>query len=113
MFAGASYLPLVLGEQYAESVPALRALSFLLLIKGCHYIAWDTLTCGGHQRARTATQIAVATSNVLLCLWLIPRFSWQGAVAASLASDGLLAVVLVCVLRAGVRRERKDSGRSM
>lgn len=110
MFAGASYLPLVLGEQYAESVPALRALSFLLLIKGCHYIAGDTLTCGGHQRARTATQIAVATSNVLLCLWLIPRFSWQGAVAASLASDGLLAVVLVCVLRAGVRRERKAAG---
>jgi O-antigen/teichoic acid export membrane protein len=106
MFVGAGLVPLVFGEAYRQSVPALRALSFLLLIKGCHYVVGDTLTCAGHQGARTVVQIAIAVGNAVLCFMLIPRFSWQGAVVASLLSDGLLAVGLLAVLGAELRRER-------
>jgi O-antigen/teichoic acid export membrane protein len=98
MLVGADLMPLIFGASYQEAVPALRALSFLLILKGCHYVAADMLTCAGYQGVRTVVQICVAILNVALCLWLIPAHGWQGAVAASLASDGALALALIAIL---------------
>jgi O-antigen/teichoic acid export membrane protein len=109
MFAGADLMPVVLGDSFAGSVPALRALSFLLIIKGCHYVIGDTLTCAGRQGARTVIQVVIAVINVGLCFVLIPTYSWQGAVAASLVCDGLLAVALGAVLAHGLRREARST----
>jgi len=106
MFALAGLVPLVLGPSFSDSVPALRALSFLLILKGCHYLAADTLTCAGRQSARTVAHVLIAAANVALCLVLIPRFNWQGATLASLLSDGSLAVALTWLLWRAVRRER-------
>jgi O-antigen/teichoic acid export membrane protein len=41
-------------------------------------------------------QIVVAIFNILVNLWIIPAYSWRGAAWSSLASDGLLAV-LMCI----------------
>ncbi|MFG2056722.1 lipopolysaccharide biosynthesis protein [Micromonospora sp. NPDC048930] len=108
MFSGADLLPAILGASFAESVPALRALSFLLIIKGCHYVIGDTLTCAGAQGARTVVQVAVAILNVGLCFALIPTYGWHGAVVVSLICDGLLAVTLGAILVHRLRRERKQ-----
>jgi O-antigen/teichoic acid export membrane protein len=106
LFASADFVPLVLGHAYAPSVTALRWLSLLPLLKACHYLAADALTGAMLQATRTAWQVAVAASNVLLNLWLIPAYSWRGAVAASVFSDGVLAVALWLVVRARLRRPR-------
>jgi O-antigen/teichoic acid export membrane protein len=108
MYAGAGLMPVVLGDSFADSVPALRALSFLLIIKGCHYVIGDTLTCAGQQGARTVVQIVIAVLNVGLCFLLIPTYSWQGAVAASLVCDGLLAITLGAILARRLRHEAKS-----
>ena len=109
MFGGAGLLPIVLGESFAASVPALHALSFLLIIKGCHYVIGDTLTCAGEQGSRTVVQIAIAVLNIGLCFALIPTYGWQGAVVASLVCDGLLAVALGAVLVQKLHREKKPT----
>ncbi|SBT52719.1 Membrane protein involved in the export of O-antigen and teichoic acid [Micromonospora auratinigra] len=106
MFGAADLVPALLGDSFTESVPALRALSFLLIVKGCHYVIGDTLTCAGAQGARTVVQVAVAVLNVGLCLLLIPTHGWQGAVLVSLVCDGLLAVGLGAILAHRLRRER-------
>jgi O-antigen/teichoic acid export membrane protein len=36
----------------------------------------------------------VAIINAILCLWLIPKNGWVGAVWASLISDGILALLI-------------------
>lgn len=109
MFGGADLLPIVLGESFASSVPALRALSFLLIVKGCHYVIGDTLTCAGEQGARTIVQVAIAILNIGLCFALIPTHSWQGAIVASLICDGLLAIALGAVLIRKLRREKRPT----
>lgn len=98
LFVLASLVPLVLGAEYEESVDALRGLAILPLLKGIHYLAADSLTGAGMQGTRTVFQVIVAGLNVGLNLWLIPKYSWRGAVAASLISDGLLALTLWCVV---------------
>jgi O-antigen/teichoic acid export membrane protein len=61
------------------------------LLKATHYFLSDTLTGAGHQGLRSAIQAGVALFNVLINLWLIPRYSWVGAAWSSIASDALLA----------------------
>lgn len=89
LFAGV--VPYVLGAEYAETTVALRWLSPLPLLKATHYFLSDTLTGAGRQGLRSAIQAGVALFNVLINLWLIPRYSWVGAAWSSIASDALLA----------------------
>lgn len=94
LFLLAPLLPLILGDQYRETVSALRWLSLLPLIKVVHYFAADSLTGAGFQGVRTICQIATAIINVMLILWLVPIFSWKGAAWASLISDVFLSMTL-------------------
>jgi O-antigen/teichoic acid export membrane protein len=94
LYLCAPVVPWVLGPEYQMAVPALQWLAPIVLLKGLHYIAADTLTGADLQGYRSLTQIGVAVLNIVLNLWLIPRYGWQGAVIASLVSDGLLMVVL-------------------
>ena len=92
LFAG--LVPYILGPEYARTVEAMRWLALLPMLKAVHYFLSDALTGAGHQGTRTAIQAGVALFNVLLNLWLIPEYSWRGAAWSSLASDGLLALVI-------------------
>jgi O-antigen/teichoic acid export membrane protein len=90
---------LVLGPSYAELESVLTWLAPLPLLRAGHYFLADALTGAGHQRVRSAVQVLVAAANVLLNLWLIPRYSWVGAAWSSLACDGLLVagMLAACV----------------
>jgi O-antigen/teichoic acid export membrane protein len=46
----------------------------------------------GFQRYRTAAQFGASALNLLLNLWLIPRYGWLGAAWSSLVTDGGLGV---------------------
>ena len=94
----APLVPWILGERYAPIAPMIVWLAPIPLLRACHYFLADALTGAGYQRARSAVQIVVAVANVLLCLWLIPIYAWQGAAGASLACDGLLALGLLAVI---------------
>ena len=83
----------------------------LPLLRWSHYLAADSLTGAGHQGRRTACQVGVAVINVGLNLWLIPAYSWTGAVIATLVCDGLLVVGLWAVVLAVLRTERASSDR--
>ncbi len=88
----AGAVPYVLGPEYAETTLALRWLSPLPLLKATHYFLADSLTGAGHQGLRSGIQAGVALFNVVINLWLIPRYSWMGAAWSSIASDALLAI---------------------
>ncbi len=42
--------------------------------------------------------MVAAVVNVSLNLWLIPLYSWRGAAWASVVTDGLLALLVWCVV---------------
>ena len=105
LLVGAPLVSKVLGAEYGRTVEALRWLSLLPLFKSMHYLLADALTGAGYQGLRTTIQGSVAGFNVALNLWLIPAYSWRGAAASSLASDGLLVVLLLPVLLVLKRRE--------
>ncbi len=102
---GAPLLPALFGRSFQASTAVLRALCLLPLLRGLHY-AWGTaITASGTQWPRTGAQLTAALLNILLNLVLIPRWGWRGAAAASLATDGALALLSLLILRGLVRRQ--------
>jgi O-antigen/teichoic acid export membrane protein len=91
MACAAPLLPLAFGPSFRESVMALRWLCLLPILRSLHYGWGSAITASASQWNRTATQFSAAALNVALDFLLIPRFSWRGAAAASLATDAALA----------------------
>jgi O-antigen/teichoic acid export membrane protein len=98
MFLAAPLLPLILGSDFAASVDALRWLALLPFIQASHYLLADTLTGAGLQGWRSAVQVAIAVLNVILNLWLIPLYSWQGAALATLISEGAMVLAMLALV---------------
>lgn len=94
LYASAPLLPYLLGEEYGDSAAAIRWLAVLPLLRLVQALGGDILTGTGRQGLRSTITILVAVCNVLLNLWLIPRFSWLGAAWASLASDMLMVALM-------------------
>ena len=105
LLVGAPLIPKILGGEYSRTVEALRWLAILPLFKTIHYFLADALSGAGHQGLRMSLQIVVAIFNVFVNLWIIPAYSWRGAAWSSLASDGLLALVMWMAISSLERRE--------
>ncbi len=84
----------VLGTQYADSITAVRWLAPIVLLRCVHYMGADALSGADHQGLRSLIQVVVAVTNIALNIYLLPRYSWRGAVGSSLACDALLAVLI-------------------
>jgi O-antigen/teichoic acid export membrane protein len=93
MFLCAPIIPHLVGKSYAESVNALRWLCLIPFFRCFHLSAGDAIAGAGHQKFRLISQSIAAVGNLLLNLYLIPRYSWLGAAWASLATDGALGVM--------------------
>ena len=103
ILVAAQIAPLVLGPSFKSATPMLRLLALLPLIQSIHYLYSDALTSAGFQSLRTRLQWLVAAVYAGLAFAVIPQFGWRGAVASCLASEFLLAVLVVLAVRRKVR----------
>ncbi|MDV3348118.1 oligosaccharide flippase family protein [Leptothoe sp. ISB3NOV94-8A] len=88
----------ILGPEYAQSAGVLIWLAPIHLIATLQFIAADTLTGAGFHRARSVLQVTAAFINFGANLYLIPRYSWQGAAWATLTSELFKLVTLWLVV---------------
>lgn len=109
----APILPRILGAEYARSVLALRLLAVLPFLKSIHYFFSQTLIGAGYQGVRSIVQVSIAVLNVLANLWIIPRYSWQGAAWISIVCDSSLAaglyLALICCKWSERRKDAIDA----
>ena len=101
----APLVPILLGAEFSESIGALRWLAPLPAIAAFQFLAADTLTGSGHQKSRSIVQVGSAVLNILLNIWLIPIYSWQGAAWATLISDSLRLICLWAIVFVLYRRQ--------
>ena len=93
MFVCAPIIPHLVGTSYVDSVSALRWLCLIPFFRCFHLSAGDAIAGAGHQKFRLVSQSIAAIGNLLLNLYLVPRYSWHGAAWASLATDGALGAM--------------------
>ncbi len=87
-------VPQILGDEYIQVVEALRWLAPIPLFRSMQHFGGDILSGTGFQGLRSSLEVITAFFNIGINFWLIPLYSWQGAAWASLASDGLLMMML-------------------
>jgi O-antigen/teichoic acid export membrane protein len=109
LFLLAPLFPLVIGQEFARTVEALRWLALLPLLKTIHYFLSEAVTGAGYQGIRASAQIFIAVLNVGLNFWLIPAYSWRGAAWSSLACDGALAIMMYGILMFLMSKEARLS----
>jgi O-antigen/teichoic acid export membrane protein len=95
----APILPLILGKGYANSVEVLRWLAIIPVAQGASYLLMQSLTGGGHQRARAIGQMVLAGVNVVGNAMLIPTYGWKAAASMAVASELILCAVMYGLCR--------------
>jgi O-antigen/teichoic acid export membrane protein len=98
LYLSAPIIPHLVGKGFAPSVTALRWLCVIPFFRSFHLSAGDALAGAGRQTTRLVFQMIAALCNVGLNLALIPRYSWRGAAAASLLTDGGLGLMMWLIL---------------
>jgi|ERR1700736_1476145 len=83
---------LLYGDQYAEAVPILCALVWATLFVFTGGARQQYLIAEGHMKFSFAATLAAAILNVVLNIFLIPRYEGFGAAIATLISYGLSAI---------------------
>ena len=105
MFLIAPLLPHLVGKGFNQSVSALRWLCLIPVFRCIHVGMGDAMAGAGYQKYRLGSQMSAALFNLMLNLYLIPRYSWFGAALASLLTDGGLAFMNWTLLYWLKRRE--------
>ncbi len=84
----------ILGEEFTQSSSVIVWFSPIPLLILLQSLAADTLTGAGFQRFRSFVQVGTAALNVGLNFYLIPLYSWHGAIWATLSSEIFKLVIL-------------------
>lgn len=110
LYVGANALPAILGTGYANAVATLQWLAWLPLFSTPRYFLQTSLGTSGHQGA-VAAMICIGTViNITVNFWLIPIWSWRGAVIATYFAEGIMILGL-SVLAVGGRIPHSDSNK--
>jgi O-antigen/teichoic acid export membrane protein len=113
LYFAAPLAPIIFGAGFEDSSDVMRLLAVLPVIKAAQNLLADALTGADRQRARTIIQLVVAGLNIGLNIWLIPLWSYRGAIVASIVSDGLLLVLVGITLYVAVRRAHADAAAAL
>jgi O-antigen/teichoic acid export membrane protein len=82
----------VLAPNFSAAITQLRWISPLVLLRGCRNFADNGLLGLGKVRSRMMLNIGSAMLSLTLYIILIPKFSWKGALAATLITEVALVV---------------------
>jgi O-antigen/teichoic acid export membrane protein len=92
-------IQVVYGVDYMASIPALRILAWNLPLSGANFVLVYSMISANKQRAYTVVTLSCAVWNILLNLWVIPRWGFLGSSFTTLATEGLLLVVMYAIAR--------------
>ena len=84
--------PILLGEKYQETRLLLILLSPLLLFKAIEAALAACLVAVNWQQRRVSAQVIASLANILLNLWVIPRYGPVGVALVYLFSEFLLMI---------------------
>jgi len=79
------------GDQFSPSISAFTILSWIFPIRVCCHILGAALLATNYQNIRALATVLAAFLNIVLNLFLIPYYSYNGAAFGSVVTSGFLA----------------------
>lgn len=90
LFLAAPLVPWILGSDFQDSVNILRWLAVIPFFQAIYRVIADSFSGSGKQKLRVMVQVAAVVINIALNILLIPMYSWNGAIIATLISEFFL-----------------------
>lgn len=90
LFVAAPAAQRVLGDEFGDSVSAIRFLAFLPIVRSLSTPAANVLTGTGRQRLRIGGTLGAALLNLCLNLLFIPSYGWRAAATTTLVAEIVL-----------------------
>jgi O-antigen/teichoic acid export membrane protein len=103
----APLVPLVVGSDYDDAVPAIRLLAVLPFIRSLQYLMGNCLSAASHQWWRVAATLAAAALNLGLNIRFLPAGTWRTATYTTIASECFLTGVLLVAVLGWARLEAR------
>ena len=100
----APVVPTILGDEFEQVTSIIRWLAVVPLLKALQHFPANALTGGDAPMTQVAILASAAMVNVGLNAVLIPRYSFEGAIAATLIAESLYAAALWAAVGAKARR---------
>lgn len=97
MWLAAPLIGRLLGENYVGSIQVVRWLSWMPLVGLPRLLLSYAAATGDAQRLGMMAVLLGAVVNVILTIWWIPVWGWQGAAAATYASEIFMSVMLAAL----------------
>jgi O-antigen/teichoic acid export membrane protein len=112
LYLCAGVLPLLLGASFSDAVPALQWLAWLPLVSLPRLLLQSLLIGGDRQNYAVNVLAGGSIFNIALNLWLIPLWSWRGALAATYAAEIAMAIAMGAIAASSHAKQRPPlSGR--
>ena len=105
LFAIAPLLPIVIGEDFEDSVTMVRWLSPLVMLRALTMFPLNALMGLGYTLFRSIVIVANAALAIVIYIVLIPDHGWKGAAAGTLISETVEMVAIWGALMWVQRRE--------
>lgn len=104
MFVCAPLIPMVVGNEYQESVEIIRWLAILPVLRANQVFPSNAIIASGRPMVSVGWLVTAAAVNFCINLVLIPAYSWKGALIATYIAEVVYAVLLwTTALRYGQR----------
>lgn len=109
LWFGAPLLGFIMGDEFEESVTALRWIAFVPAIKATQMFPANVLTGTDRQWARARLMSMSAALNLIANLLLVPEFGWRGAAVSTLVAEVFFSALLWFAVHRAVRSEDAES----
>lgn len=105
LWIAAPFLPSILGDDFADSVTALRWLAFVPAIRATQFFPANTLSGTDRQWTRARIMSTTAVFNLVANLFLVPAYGWRGAAITTILSEILFSAGLWIAVNRALRAE--------
>ena len=99
----------LMGDEFEDSVSALRWIAILPALKALQVFPANVLSGTDRQWVRARLVVATATLNLAINIAVAPIYGWRGAAGATLAAESVFAGLLWLTVRRYVRLERETT----
>lgn len=99
----APLLGVIMGDEFDESVTALRWIAFIPLLRAGQYFPANVLSGVDRQWQRARIMSSTALLNLGLNLVLVPRHGWRGAAVSTFVAEAVYMLLLWTAVRSAVR----------
>jgi O-antigen/teichoic acid export membrane protein len=109
LWVTAPLLEVIMGQEFDDSVTALRWIAFIPAVRAAQFFPANVLTGADRQWVRARLMAVSAVLNLASNILLVPKYGWRGAASSTIATEVFFTISLWATVTRALRSERRGA----